>query len=129
MTGVVTSESYHLFNNPELAYGFGEDKREKIVMEYVQSTYPYKNKELFAAILNEYTDWKGPSYDRSGIRDKTLNIFSDATVVAPVVKTLEIHSRSNLRSYFYVFNYQVKEGDYPDVSRPSTFFHSFHSKK
>lgn len=49
-------------------------------------------------------------------RDETLEALSDAQVVAPMVLTADTHSALRRNSYLYVFDYQTKYGDYPQVS-------------
>lgn len=49
------------------------------------------------------------------IRDETLEALSDAQVVAPMVLTADTHSALRRNSYLYVFDYQTKYGDYPQV--------------
>lgn len=48
-------------------------------------------------------------------RDETLEALSDAQVVAPMVLTADTHSALRRNSYLYVFDYQTKYGDYPQV--------------
>lgn len=48
-------------------------------------------------------------------RDETLEALSDAQVVAPIVLTADTHSALRRNSYLYVFDYQTKYGDYPQV--------------
>lgn len=42
--------------------------------------------------------------------------LSDAQVVAPSIHTIDLHSQDRRHSYFYVFEYQSKYGDFPQVS-------------
>jgi hypothetical protein len=65
--------------------------------------------------VNEYTDWERPEQHPIKIRDETLEALSDAQVVAPVVHTADLHSAARRNSYLYVFDYQTKFGDYPQV--------------
>lgn len=48
-------------------------------------------------------------------RDETLEALGDANTVAPATKTADLHSQSHRNSYLYVFDYQTKFGDYPQV--------------
>lgn len=50
-------------------------------------------------------------------RDETLEALSDAQVVAPAAQTVDLHSADHRNSYLYVFDYQTKYGDYPQVSK------------
>jgi hypothetical protein len=45
-----------------------------------------------------------------------LEALSDAQVVAPAAKTVDLHSADHRNSFLYVFDYQTKNGDYPQVS-------------
>lgn len=48
-------------------------------------------------------------------RDETLEALSDAQVVAPATLTVDLHSADHRNSFLYVFDYQTKYGDYPQV--------------
>lgn len=48
-------------------------------------------------------------------RDETLEALGDANIVAPATRTADLHSQSHRNSYLYVFDYQTKFGDYPQV--------------
>lgn len=50
------------------------------------------------------------------MRDETLEALSDAQYVAPLIKTADLHSSAQRSSYFYVFEYQTKASDFPQVS-------------
>jgi len=52
-------------------------------------------------------------------RDETLEALSDAQVVAPAAQTVDLHSADHRNSYLYVFDYQTRFGDYPQVSSSS----------
>lgn len=49
-------------------------------------------------------------------RDETLEALSDAQYVAPAAKTVDLHSANHRNSFLYVFDYQTKFGDFPQVS-------------
>lgn len=44
-----------------------------------------------------------------------MEALGDANVVAPTTKTADLHSQTHRNSYLYVFDYQTKFGDYPQV--------------
>lgn len=48
--------------------------------------------------------------------DETLEALSDAQIVAPAAQTVDLHSADHRNSYLYVFDYQTRYGDYPQVS-------------
>lgn len=89
-------------------------------------------------IVNEYTDWDRTSQHPINTRDTAVAALSDAQFVAPIIRTGDqlatnsptpISSSSSSsggtsptstasgaqsgRCYFYVFDYQTKDGDYP----------------
>lgn len=49
--------------------------------------------------------------------DETMEALSDAQVVAPAALTVDLHSADHRNSFLYVFDYQTKNGDYPQVSK------------
>lgn len=49
-------------------------------------------------------------------RDETLEALSDAQIVAPAAQTADLHSADHRNSFLYVFDYQTKYGDFPQVS-------------
>lgn len=73
-------------------------------------------------MVNEYTDWERTSQHPINTRDAAISAISDAQFVAPLVHmgdtqapimTIPNQEKSGSRCYFYVFDYQTKEGDYP----------------
>jgi len=76
----------------------------------------YHQNEILATVVNEYTDWERPVQHPINIRDETMEALGDAQVVAPLVRTGDFHSVSRpTNSFFYVFDYQTKFGDFPQV--------------
>lgn len=49
------------------------------------------------------------------LRDETLEALSDAQIVAPAGQTVDLQSANHRSSYLYVFDYQTKNGDFPQV--------------
>lgn len=49
-------------------------------------------------------------------RDITLEAVSDGLYVSPAIETADYHASLNKNSWFYVFDYQAKYGDYTTVS-------------
>ena len=49
--------------------------------------------------------------------------MSDGLYVAPAVETADYHASLNKNSWFYVFDYQSKYGDYTTVRRGYLTFH------
>ena len=87
-------------------------------------------------IVNEYTDWERTVQHPVNMRDTCVQALSDAQYVAPLVQTGDLftlrharkvtspHMTSSVengkepipKTYFYVFDYQAKDGNYPQVS-------------
>lgn len=116
LLGVVRAESYFAFNAEDVQYGIEGDRRGKILKTFVKENYKYHLSEILATIVNEYTDWERPVQHPINIRDETLEALSDAMYVAPVVHTADLHSAMKRNNFLYVFDYQTKFGDYPQVS-------------
>lgn len=125
--GVVTSEALWRFSAADIQSGFDFERRDKILRTYVRNAYVYHLSEIFLTVVNEYTDWERTVVHPINTRDATVGALSDAQFVAPVVQTGDLLStlppatgaqqtNKNTRSYFYVFDYQTKDGDYPQVS-------------
>lgn len=55
-------------------------------------------------------------------RDETLEALSDAQIVAPAAKTVDLHSANHRNSFLYVFDYQTKFGDFPQVNEKKCRF-------
>ncbi|XP_068086443.1 neuroligin-4, X-linked [Anabrus simplex] len=119
--GVVTSEALWRFSATDIQAGFEGERRDKIIRTYVRNAYTYHLSEIFFTVVNEYTDWERTVQHPINTRDATVAALSDAEFVAPLVQTGDLLSHkvvsnpgpSNTKSYFYVFDYQTKDGDYP----------------
>ncbi|XP_034117843.2 neuroligin-1 isoform X1 [Drosophila albomicans] len=138
--GVVTGESIWRFSAHDIQNGFEGERRDKIIRTYVRNAYNYHLNEIFYTIVNEYTDWDRTSQHPINTRDTAVAALSDAQFVAPIVRagdilaaqspppvssstpsgagnvaasTLAATTQPSGRCYFYVFDYQTKDGDYP----------------
>ncbi|XP_044249940.1 neuroligin 4-like isoform X2 [Drosophila takahashii] len=141
--GVVTGESIWRFSAHDIQNGFEGDRRDKIIRTYVRNAYNYHLNEIFYTIVNEYTDWDRTSQHPINTRDTAVAALSDAQFVAPIVRAGDIlaanspppvsssspagssganaaastsaggSTQPSGRCYFYVFDYQTKDGDYP----------------
>lgn len=110
--------------------GFEGDRRDKIIRTYVRNAYTYHLSEIFFTVVNEYTDWERTVQHPINTRDAAVAALSDAQFVAPLVQTGDLLSArtsqvqsdgsQSPRTYFYVFDYQTKDGDYPQVSKYTT---------
>lgn len=104
--------------------GFEGDRRDKIIRTYVRNAYTYHLSEIFFTVVNEYTDWERTVQHPINTRDAAVAALSDAQFVAPLVQTGDLLSAKpsqgqdggpTPKTYFYVFDYQTKDGDYPQV--------------
>ncbi|XP_061388047.1 neuroligin-3-like, partial [Musca vetustissima] len=134
--GVVTGESIWRFSAHDIQNGFEGERRDKIIRTYVRNAYNYHLNEIFFTIVNEYTDWDRASQHPINTRDTAVAALSDAQFVAPLIRTADIFAANSPppmssssgggtasastqfpgqsgRCYFYVFDYQTKDGDYP----------------
>ncbi|XP_050427757.1 neuroligin-4, X-linked-like [Adelges cooleyi] len=123
--GVVTSEALWRFSSNDIQAGFEGERRDKILRTYVRNAYSYHLSEIFFTVVNEYTDWERTVLHPINTRDATIAALSDAQYVAPLVHTGDLLSqpkppaasgdpkKRKTKSFFYVFDYQTRDGDYP----------------
>lgn len=123
MFSVVTGEALWRFSASDIQSGFEGDRRDKIIRTYVRNAYNYHLSEIFYTIVNEYTDWERTNQHPIITRDAAVSALSDAQYVAPLVHTGDLLSQSSSsgsqegesssKCFFSVFDYQTKDGDYP----------------
>ncbi|XP_022126293.2 neuroligin-4, Y-linked isoform X1 [Pieris rapae] len=126
MFGVVTCEALWKFSTNDIQNGIEPEKRDRMLRTYVRNSYTYHLSEIFYTIVNEYTDWERTVENPINTRDATVSALSDAQYVAPLVQSGDLLSggpkpspsdedgpRRPTKTYFYVFDYQTKEGYYP----------------
>uniref|UniRef100_T1JP51 Carboxylesterase type B domain-containing protein n=1 Tax=Strigamia maritima TaxID=126957 RepID=T1JP51_STRMM len=113
MFGVTSTEGSFPFGQEDFIKGFETDKRDRITRTFVRNLYTYHMNEIYAVLTNEYTDWTKGTQHPTNTRDCTMEMFGDAQYVAPVVRAGILHSMVQPNTYFYVFDYQAKDGDYP----------------
>ncbi|XP_055611267.1 neuroligin-4, Y-linked [Uranotaenia lowii] len=120
--GVVTGEALWRFSAADIQNGFEGERRDRILRTYVRNAYTYHLSEIFYTVVNEYTDWERTSTHPINTRDAAVAALSDAQFVAPLVHTgdelappppLPGQEPSGPKCFFYVFDYQTKDGDYP----------------
>ncbi|XP_026726552.1 neuroligin-4, Y-linked-like [Trichoplusia ni] len=124
--GVVTSEALWKFSAHDVQNGIEPDKRDRMLRTYVRNSYTYHLSEIFYTIVNEYTDWERTVENPINTRDATVAALSDAQYVAPLVQSGDLLSggpkpaltdedgpRRPTKTFFYVFDYQTKDGNYP----------------
>ncbi|CAL1270996.1 unnamed protein product [Larinioides sclopetarius] len=111
--GVTRAENfYHLSSNEEKV-GIDANRRDRLLRTLVRNLFNYHMQEIFLTIVNEYTDWTRPVQHPISILDATLEALGDGLTVAPLIRTGNYHSKTNSKTYFYVFGYQTENGDYP----------------
>ena len=71
--GVATADSLVFgLSDKQLEYGVELEGRNQIISEFVAANYELHQREIFSAIVTEYTDWQSPTQHPASIRDKTL---------------------------------------------------------
>lgn len=126
--GLVSNEVLSRFSLQDLQVGFDTKRRDKILRTFIRNAYLYHLSEIYYAVVNEYTDWARASNPLS-ILEATVAALSDALYNAPLVQTGDIlsapvqSSPSRARTYFFVFDYQPKDQEHPEViSTPIKIF-------
>ncbi|KAK1118095.1 hypothetical protein K0M31_015371 [Melipona bicolor] len=134
--GVTTSEALWKFAEKDVQQGFEGERRDRIIRTYVRNAYVYHLTEIFYTVVNEYTDWERTVQHPVNTKDACVQALSDAQFVAPLVQTGDLFTLRHTKkpnnphiapipesekeplpkTYFYVFDYQMKDGDYPQVS-------------
>lgn len=119
---VVTGEALWRFSAVDIQSGFEGERRDKIIRTYVRNAYTYHLSEIFYTVVNEYTDWERTSQHPINTRDAAVAALSDAQFVAPLVHTGDLlapppalpnQEKTGPKCFFGVFDYQTKDGDYP----------------
>ncbi|KAI4480872.1 hypothetical protein M0804_009969 [Polistes exclamans] len=133
--GVTTSEALWKFAEKDVHQGFEGERRDRIIRTYVRNAYVYHLTEIFYTVVNEYSDWERTVQHPVNTKDACVQALSDAQFVAPLVQTgdlftlrhtkkpnnphiappPEIEKEPMPKTFFYVFDYQMKDGDYPQV--------------
>ncbi|TGZ46909.1 Uncharacterized protein DBV15_12068 [Temnothorax longispinosus] len=136
--GVTTSEALWKFAEKDVQQGFEGERRDRIIRTYVRNAYVYHLTEIFYTVVNEYTDWERTVQHPVNTKDACVQALSDAQFVAPLAQTgdlftlrhtkkpnsphiapiLDSEEEPMPKTYFYVFDYQMKDGDYPQKNCP-----------
>lgn len=120
--GVVTGEALWRFSAADVQSGFESERRDRILRTYVRNAYTFHLSEIFHTVVNEYTDWERTAQHPINTRDSAVAALSDAQFVAPLVHTGDTlaplpagpgQQKTGPKCFFYVFDYQTKDGDYP----------------
>lgn len=109
--GVTKEEAYNFFNANDTKSGISDWRRSRMLRTFVRNLFVYHQNELYASVLNEYTDWENRYQHPQHLRTSLLEVFGDSQYVAPVVETGNLHSLVHIDSYFYVFSYQTRRDD------------------
>ncbi|XP_044006504.1 neuroligin-1-like isoform X2 [Aphidius gifuensis] len=132
--GVTTSEALWSFAENDVQSGFEGVRRDRIIRTYVRNAYTYHLTEIFYTIVNEYTEWERTMQHPANTRDGCVQALSDAQFVAPLVQTGDLFTLRHTRksnnphvqpvpdsetepmpnTYFYVFDFQIKDSDHRD---------------
>ncbi|KOB68129.1 Neuroligin-3, partial [Operophtera brumata] len=100
--GVVTSEALWKFSAQDIQNGFEGERRDRIIRTYVRNAYTYHLSEIFFTIVNEYTDW-----------ERTVQYVAPLVQTGDFLSVAKSSPESGPKTFFYVFDYQTKDGDYP----------------
>ena len=116
MFGVTQSEAFHLFPAFTVSYGLTDTEQKNILRSLVASefgAYGANLEQILKTIFNEYRDFQQTREDKQVNLKMLLDIFSDARVVAPLVREANLHSNNQKSSYVYVFEHSTENGYYP----------------
>ena len=105
-----------------MTYGVNSKEQRSIVKSFLKNIYHDINiDQILTAVMNEYTDYRHTGEDKMVNRKTLLDIFSDARVVAPVLKAASLHAEAMgaKPAYLYVFQHITKKGYYPQVRNKS----------
>ena len=108
MLGIVKNEGLSELSENQVGYGFEILERNRIFRTYVRNVYEYHLKEIYATIVNEYTDWEKSITHPVNIRDNVLQMLADAKYVAPLMNVALALSKADAKYWLYVFNYVSK---------------------
>ncbi|KAK0079523.1 hypothetical protein PV326_008679 [Microctonus aethiopoides] len=114
--GVTSAEAYLDFNDNEIQFGFEDNQRNRILRTYIRNAFYYHLNEILSAVRNEYTDWDKPVLHPVNLMESTMEALSDAHTVAPLMRIAFYHARRGAQTYFFHFNYQAKDSEYPQFS-------------
>ncbi|CAJ0956199.1 unnamed protein product, partial [Mesorhabditis belari] len=112
LVGTTTHPAHQFLSNEDLKNGLSAEKREKIFRTLVRNLYDFHRSEIYASIVNEYTDWDNPQNNPKTIRNGVLGALSDVLYNAPLVETLRMHSSDDVRAqgktFMFVFGHETR---------------------
>lgn len=92
LLGTVNYPAHHLLPNSDLENGIEKEKRDKILRTIVRNLFDFHRKEIFDAVVTEYTDWDNPKNHPKTIRNGILSTLGDVLYTSPLVETARMHS-------------------------------------
>uniref|UniRef100_A0A915IRR1 Carboxylesterase type B domain-containing protein n=1 Tax=Romanomermis culicivorax TaxID=13658 RepID=A0A915IRR1_ROMCU len=95
MLGLTTNDAFGYLSQKETEFGIDVPKRDSMIKTYVRNLYHFHRREIFNAILDQYTDWTDPKFHPNIVRTSVLNTLSDGLYGAPIVKLARIHASSS----------------------------------
>lgn len=81
-----------MLSNIDIENGIDKDKRNKILRTLVRNLFDFHRKEIFDAIITEYTDWDNPKNHPKTIRNGILSTLADVLYTSPLIETARMHS-------------------------------------
>ena len=114
--GVTESEAYFLFPAFTVSYGVTDTEQRNILRSLLTSEYGVTGntlEQIVKMVDNEYRDFQQVREDKQVNLKMLLDIFSDGRVVAPVLKSANLHSNNRKSSYMYIFKHVTENGFYP----------------
>ncbi|XP_038209426.1 uncharacterized protein LOC119830466 isoform X2 [Zerene cesonia] len=119
LSGVTEWESYHDFGVIELDHGVLENQRDEFIKKYAKIVYEGAEDVALKEILKQYSPSKldPQRWPVETNRDVTLNMFSDARTLAPMIHLANYQSKANRQSYFYVFGHNSVSTDYAPLNK------------
>ena len=114
--GLTESEAYFLFPAFTVSYGVTDTEQRNILRSLLTSEYGVTGEtleQIVKMVDNEYRDFHQVREDKQVNLKMLLDIFSDGRVVAPVLKSANLHSNNRKSSYMYIFQHVTENGFYP----------------
>ncbi|VDK87604.1 unnamed protein product [Onchocerca ochengi] len=112
LVGMTSNPAHHLLPNDDIRLGIDKEKRKRIFRTLIRNLYDFHRKEIFAALINEYTDWDNPKDHPKTIRNGVLAALSDVLFVAPLIETARLHSidddQETSNTFMFLFAHESK---------------------
>jgi len=115
MVGVTTSDWFHPQGSRALQEGVSEEERDRLLRSYVINNYDGHLREIFLAVLHEYTDWDQGRPRPLVQAAQLVAAISDAMYLAPALHSAGTFFRRKNNTFVYHFHHQTKSGMYAKV--------------